>query len=243
MKRIIIGLGTGRCGTRSLSEFLSKQPNTKVTHESIKFRTLGNPLPEFDKLMSYDGDYIGDVAYWWVKKLWLPMENHPWCKAICLWRRDDEVVESFWNFKKQADKSIQQAWYAYPFDSDKPNKDAIARAVRKYRALENRLFKMYPGRIERFRTEDLNNEDKLNGLLDWLEYSESGRILVPVHTNKQSEVIARSLQPKRLPFWAKNRQASVEVVVGKPTWLERTFRRIKHGCKTFFKWTIKCSWH
>lgn len=31
--RIILGIGTGRCGTLSLAEILNGQPNTQVTHE------------------------------------------------------------------------------------------------------------------------------------------------------------------------------------------------------------------
>ena len=32
-KQLIIGLGTGRCGTVSLSELLTSQKNTTVSHE------------------------------------------------------------------------------------------------------------------------------------------------------------------------------------------------------------------
>jgi len=43
IRKLIIGLGTGRCGTMSLSKLLSMQENTIVSHET------GTPLPwDFD---------------------------------------------------------------------------------------------------------------------------------------------------------------------------------------------------
>ena len=31
--RVLLGIGTGRCGTLSLADLLSHQPGTRVTHE------------------------------------------------------------------------------------------------------------------------------------------------------------------------------------------------------------------
>lgn len=237
MKQIVIGYGTGRCGTRSLAEFLNSQPNTKVTHEKLGLGDIAgycDKLHLLGDLLEYDADIVGDVGYQWLYYLWIPMHYHPNTKAIQLWRPDEEVVKSFWNYKKMSDMKIPGMWYPYPFDTNKPSIDAIRLQVTKYRMIERHMLNQYPGRIYRLDMMDLNNIGQLNNLLDWLEYSKTGRVLVPVHTNKQHEVVARRLVPKRLPFWTKKQPSQLTVEVGKkPNWLQRTFRRIKAWLNPF----------
>ena len=39
-KTVVIGIGSGRCGTLSLANLLNKQPHTRVTHEVRECRGL-----------------------------------------------------------------------------------------------------------------------------------------------------------------------------------------------------------
>jgi len=45
--RIILGIGSGRCGTRSLADVLNRQPGCRVTHEE-------RPL------LAWDADQLGE---------------------------------------------------------------------------------------------------------------------------------------------------------------------------------------
>lgn len=70
MKNLIIGLGTGRCGTMSLSKLLTAQENCFVTHEMG-----GRPLLSWNKdeylfenyyrlIKNRRQQFIGDVAFY-----------------------------------------------------------------------------------------------------------------------------------------------------------------------------------
>lgn len=239
MKRIVIGFGTGRCGTKSLAQFLSQQPGVNIRHEwighnvGIGYQDMFSIMLE--QLLEMDGNIVGDVAWWWYQYLWIPMNYHPGTKAINLWRHDEEVIESFWHYKKQGLIYGQQGWYSYPFESDKPTKDAIATQIRKYRLIEQEIFKTYPTTVRKFMMRDLNDSGKLEELLEWLDFPVEGRVLTPIHVNKQKEVIARNLAPKRVSLINKlfgNRTTRSyklqfrDYGYGKP-WYVRAFRRIK----------------
>lgn len=111
---MIIGLGTGRCGTNSLSTFLNLQPRTKVTHESgfegreqfkwvLKSEGSKEDLRHyFEKLIlpRYKNNYLiaGDIALYllnyidWIFELYKDQFD---IKIICLRRNRQATVESF----------------------------------------------------------------------------------------------------------------------------------------------------
>jgi hypothetical protein len=229
LKRLIIGYGTGRCGTKSLARFLDMQPGCNIKHEGFTHQAgseayASDPPLFMCELLEMDGEIVGDAGYYWLNYLWMPMKCHPGTKAINIWRNPDEVVESFWSYKQQAlDFDANVPWFPYPFDDRRPSKKAIARCVAKYNINEHELLKMYPGSIYRMNVNDLNNPGKLEELVDWLDLSYSP-VIEPVHVNKRAEVIARSLEPKRFTFLGKERPP---VKLRKVRWYTRAFRRIK----------------
>ena len=91
MDRIVIGLGTGRCGTRSLAKFLT-QNGVKATHE--RYKLFWNPEKE-----SRWGKIIGriepDVAYYWLNYVDLIIDRYPGAKFICLKRKKEAVIASY----------------------------------------------------------------------------------------------------------------------------------------------------
>lgn len=106
-KKVILGLGSGRCGTKSLATLLNLQPNTEISHED--FHSHGRPFR-----LSYDYHedplalafkvlalrkplFVGDVAFYWISNC-LPLLNHNAdVKCICLKRDKQSVIESYWS--------------------------------------------------------------------------------------------------------------------------------------------------
>ena len=95
-KKLIFGLGTGRCGTVSLSELLNIQAGFAVTHESEPL------LPwEFDKkaiekkleqLLQYEGAVVGDVAFYYLPYVEYILSGYANAKFICLKRDKAETL-------------------------------------------------------------------------------------------------------------------------------------------------------
>ncbi len=109
-KRVVIGCGTGRCGTVSLVKFLNAQPGISMLHEGVRDerRThhlvpwyggeaqLWSWLAELDA-MSGDAGWYGDVGFYFLPYLPAIFERYPTSRAICLERSRKEVINSFLN--------------------------------------------------------------------------------------------------------------------------------------------------
>jgi len=90
-KPIIIGLGTGRCGTRSMAKFLTKH-GIDATHE--KYRLNWNP----EKQKNIEGildRFKPDVAYYWLPYVEKVIEKYPDAKFICFKRDRNLVIKSY----------------------------------------------------------------------------------------------------------------------------------------------------
>jgi len=205
LNKIVIGYGTGRCGTKSLATFLTKQ-GYNVTHEGVAlgwYQALTDTEATIRDFVSQKG-VIGDVGFYWINYLDLILRKYP-AKAINILRDDDEVIESFWSYKKPELQNLcNNTWKGYPFDSDVQTKEAIAFTIKRYRFLEASVVKMYPASIYRLKTDDLNNKAKLDSLLEWLDY-DGFRILKPVHTNKREQILSKNAN-RRLDFPKRSRR-------------------------------------
>lgn len=192
-KKILIGYGTGRCGTQSLAGFLDQQTGFSVTHERVAL----NWYPAFTdtevairRFTSRPGKVVGDVGFYWVHYLDLILRRYPGAKAVNIRRDLDEVIESFWSYMRPDVQNFgASGWKGYPFDSYRQDKDAIAFTVRRYRFMEEEVVKQYPASIFLMKTEDLNDPEMLTGLLGWIGMEEY-RILRPVHENKREKVLS-----------------------------------------------------
>ena len=64
--KLILGLGTGRCGTVNLSDFLKQQPDMAIcTHECLKWKWYGEPNiteKNFEKYSKFENSIVGDVG-------------------------------------------------------------------------------------------------------------------------------------------------------------------------------------
>lgn len=91
---MIIGLGTGRCGTVSLSRLLQKV-GLNVTHELAPFVSWGDGRAKdrLDLLKSSKLD--GDVAFWYLNLVEDMNEICENIRFVCLRRNIDETVHSY----------------------------------------------------------------------------------------------------------------------------------------------------
>jgi len=201
-QKIVLGFGTGRCGTKSLAAFLNQQPGYLVTHEKAYlswYPALSDSEPSIKRLFTgHTGSTIGDVGFYWVNYLGLVLRRYENTKAINIRRPLDEVIESFWSFKEPRQTESFSSWFSYPFDSDTMTKDDIALSVRRYRFLEVEAQKIYPASIYVMETQDLSDDNRLSELLDWLGSKET-KMLRQFFMNTRGEILKRSNAPS-IPF-------------------------------------------
>jgi hypothetical protein len=102
-RRLILGMGTGRCGTKSLSVVLSRQPSTSVSHEMRPVLPWQHPearrrIEERIRAVLHRGhghQIVGDVASYYLNYVEHAIQLMPDTRVICLQRPRDEVVLSF----------------------------------------------------------------------------------------------------------------------------------------------------
>lgn len=99
--QLVIGLGTGRCGTQSLAHLLNQQNAAKVDHERIEhlIRWQGSEQAVqtfLDEAMAQtEFQLIGDVAFYYLPYVEAILARQPKVKFICLQRACTETVVSY----------------------------------------------------------------------------------------------------------------------------------------------------
>lgn len=147
MSRLIIGLGSGRCGTASLANLLNKQVDADVTHE-------GCPLPwDFDseiwefmsnRLLSRKADIIGDVGYYWINHVEYLLDIMPDTKFICLKRDRQETMDSYMMKSSGLNVHPTDDWFRMFPRYNVPPKDAVGLMWDDYYKIAERSQKKYP---------------------------------------------------------------------------------------------------
>ncbi len=100
IKQLIFGLGTGRCGTFSLTKLLNAQPSITIGHEACPLPWIPNYDElslALDKFLATDSLRVGDVAYWWLPYVAAILADYHDAKFICLYRARELVTKSFFN--------------------------------------------------------------------------------------------------------------------------------------------------
>jgi len=149
-ERLVIGFGTGRCGTKSLAAFLNQQHDITCTHEEVIVYDpqYCNYFAAIDMLMrGKDSPIMGDVSVGWLNYIDRIMIDFPRAKFICLDRGSvDEVVESFDSYlRKAAIVEVSHDLRAiYPIHERKYSKEAVRRSVDRYLWKQQVLLDMHP---------------------------------------------------------------------------------------------------
>ena len=97
MTQHIIGLGTGRCGTRSLAKLLGLQPGVYATHEAAPVLRWYDEIDpgRHIRVSHSDAEIIADVGFYYLPHVERIRQEFSGVRFICLQRDRDETVDSF----------------------------------------------------------------------------------------------------------------------------------------------------
>lgn len=192
MKKIVFGVGTGRCGTVSLCELLNNQIGANFTHEDKQELPWKFSREIIDRklqdISSREGKYVGDVAFYYLPYVEHILEKYPEAKFLYLERSKDEVVRSYLRKTWRRNHWVNHRgiiWRKDPkWDKCFPNfnkfrKRAAIRSYWEYYHEESqRLQKRYKNnfRVMNMRYA-LNTEDGIIELLRFLQFGDSDIVI------------------------------------------------------------------
>ena len=198
---MLFGLGTGRCGTESLTALLNSQPELLVTHERLPAPWVSDKkfLAKLIKyLQAYQAEIVGDVAFYHLNYVPLILDIDNRTKFICLKRNKKETVDSYdrqTSFNPKNGLGERNHWTdrnskfwipnkwrldgvwdkCYPkFDLDRL--DAIAEYWELYYEIANYFEKRFPENFRIFMMQELLNEEEMQReMFEFLEIKNYGK--------------------------------------------------------------------
>ena len=204
-KQLIIGLGTGRCGTVSLYRLLKFQKYSFFTHESKPLLTWKFNKDLIDnKLRKYsnkDEKYSGEVNLSFLPYVEYIIKKNPSSKFIVLKRSKEEVVSSF---VKHSGLLNHNYWVAhggkgyrkagkwdrmFPKYHAETKEEAIGLYWEDYNRQVEKLIKRYPKNIKVFQTKDLNSYESVKEILDFCGIKKiNQRVKINIKENKKGDL-------------------------------------------------------
>ena len=200
---LILGTGTGRCGTTSLARLLALQPETISTHElsepGVSMLAVPTEDPAFvlgavrDAVATRPSRFKADCAFYWLGIV-DPLVAHygDQLRVICLERPREEVVESFerkaapFNHWQEHDGSVYRhiVWdRCFPkFPAAHDRREAIGMYWDHCQVLAASYAQRHPGHFRRVPMADLNDPVKVDALLRWCGYEMP--VFAPVRLNQ-----------------------------------------------------------
>ncbi len=175
--RLILGLGTGRCGSTSLTKLLRAQKHGYFSHEHPTALPWGSVsaalrfhLQRFTLLSRLYG-FFGDVSHWWLPSISGMTSFFPNFRAVILRRDKQETIESFIKVKEGEGKGSVNHWVAHdgsfwkpvPWDRCYPKypvktaREGIACYWDDYYQTAAKLVAAYPDKIRIFEMEALKS--------------------------------------------------------------------------------------
>lgn len=192
--RNVIGLGTGRCGTRSLAHLLNSQPNSYVTHERFRWRVpwekqkgirLANLVIEGCR--QKDSYFLtGEVGFYWYSYVGYFMQELDNLRFVVMRREREKVVDSYMrisperNHWQEFDEPHPQ-WHHDKFDHCYPTivaeskREALERYYYGYYSTMEEYQKIFPSRLRIFHTDTLNSREGQDRILAFVGVPEDRR--------------------------------------------------------------------
>lgn len=173
----IIGLGTGRCGSVSLSKILSAQEDSYFTHEfGVIPKRWDRVLPfekEFEKHIQSGKSFFGDIASYNLELAKYYFKSGIDLKVIILKRDKSEVIRSFISKSNGRNHWMEHdgRWWRHDhWDKCFPKFDAgsIAEAIGLYYDhYYDECEKLDQSKCFWIETPDLNDEARVSEMLTW----------------------------------------------------------------------------
>lgn len=174
-QRIILGMGSGRCGTNSLATLLNQQPGCRITHEEWPILPWE---PEEAELLIRErfqrirrmrsSPVIGDVASFYLPYVEEAIRLEPEIRIVCLKRPREQVVRSFGTWLDKVHplptnhwaKNPAPGWYHEPvytrmfpqYDTD-DRAEGIGRYWDEYYTRADELLAKFPENVRQFEME------------------------------------------------------------------------------------------
>jgi hypothetical protein len=188
---LVLGIGTGRCGTHTLAELLNRQPDAFVTHEQRPLLpwhpARGGPgirarLERFRRDRPQRPGLIGDVALFYLLYLEEAIALEPGLRVICLERPREEVVASFcrwldavhpvptnhWAARPSGGWHHDPIWTrAFPQYATSDRAEGIRLYWEEYHERVAELSRRFPGNVRVFPIEALNDAAGVRNVLSF----------------------------------------------------------------------------
>jgi len=197
--RLLLGLGTGRCGTVSLCEFLNAQPGVQMVHEGMVdgenhlFSWDGGDSDKLDRWLAFleqragKARFFGDIGMYLLPYADRLLERYPDSRVIVMRRGRASTVSSYLHKAKRYNHWMEHdgtVWERHPlWDSAFPTYDAATKpaALRRYwdeyYAAAERLREANPDRVQIFDMAQLNDRAGRAAILDHAGVPLEGRVV------------------------------------------------------------------
>lgn len=193
-KHLIIGFGTGRSGTTSLSSFLNAQDRVRVLHEGrMDSKIPGKPfawtgdetrvLEWLSEIMEEKNDYrwVGDIGMYYINYVDEIMRVYPGVKFICMQRSCEAVVRSYMEWTQDKNHWMEhdgKRWKsdpkwdkAYPKFNVKSKEEALRMYWMSYAQQTRELQLRLPEQIKVVHLEEFNDQNCRESILDFMQYT------------------------------------------------------------------------
>lgn len=205
-RQLIIGCGTGRCGTVSLTRFLNNQEGVSILHEGVVNGVTHHIVPWYEgeaqlwrwledlEKLTNGARWYGDVGPYFLPYVPKILQRYPLTRVICLERGRRAVVKSYlektkgrnhWYLHKGTGWKEDPEWdIAFPVYAE-PNK---ARALELYwngyhaKALEYQA--LFPDNFMLLPTSALNLRGGRLKLLEFLGIHGANKLEGQFHANR-----------------------------------------------------------
>lgn len=168
---IVIGLGTGRSGSYSLSALLDAQEGFNVTHEVYWCPWEKDKVTVEVMMAGFRGKgNVGDVACYLLPYVEEFLSVDPTIKFVVIKRGREDTVESWlrhtdvnhWTRPDSEFFEGKQNFLSFCFPKyDLPRKDALEKYWDDYYAISEALEFMYPDNVKVFGMEALKTQDEI----------------------------------------------------------------------------------
>lgn len=194
---LVIGLGSGRCGTQSLAALLDAQPDATVLHERREWHVpwLGGE-PDMDALLDWSherfarGDLlVGDVGFYYLPYVEYLAERHERVRFVCLKREREATVRSFMiKTRRNANHWRRTRWWhlktkwnhCFPTYGDHLSKeDAIRRYWDEYYQRAEDIEVRFPELFRVFPVADMNDARGQDTILEFVGVPPAARHVEP----------------------------------------------------------------
>lgn len=188
MSRLIVGVGTGRCGTKSLTRLLDAQPQTEATHERYQWRVRWEcparlwPLRLWEETANAEAPIQAEIGFYWTPQVpallqWADEAGRD-VRIVGLKRGRQATIDSYLRWKQDGDHWRRRdrrpegpdKWnHCYPsYDLDE-KAEAIGAF---WDEVYDRLEAIGDERVRVFRTQDLNGRAGVEAILGHCGYDD-----------------------------------------------------------------------